>query len=475
MRIRNCLTQFASKRSRQSECVAGGRYGALKRVLAASRLVVSVAIISVVTPTRDASACGGTLTLVPPAVVCTKTLVMSKASPFTFIVPPAGPLTITIPVTVFCRSGPAPGAVCPAPATPVSATATLSMAGPLPALPLVATGAVSTAAGTMPLPGCNATPGGLSTGPFPVTMTVIPPILAGAYLVFGSVSVTFSDGMTLTAFGDMVVCLVEESPDIPGQPRLDIALLTPDVQFVAPGDQAGIGYLVTNNDLTNSVNLTLLATSKQVAFTPQVDPPPPVGQIPEDMGVYAVANANGDDFVIEFVDQDPGECIALPPHPHNQVPITQPLVLAPGQSQIVTVGMRPWGQCGGGSCSETTLQAFGTYSNGDPAVGCAGSALWVDTNLPTENWGFEVNDCNGDGEYDAVEIITGQSADDNANGVPDECECPWDCGDQDGNVGIVDFLALLAQWGGPGFCDFDGGGVGIVDFLKLLANWGPCP
>ncbi len=54
--------------------------------------------------------------------------------------------------------------------------------------------------------------------------------------------------------------------------------------------------------------------------------------------------------------------------------------------------------------------------------------------------------------------------------------CPWDCGgDNDDAVGIVDFLALLAQWGGPGSCDFDGGGVGIVDFLKLLANWGPCP
>ena len=52
---------------------------------------------------------------------------------------------------------------------------------------------------------------------------------------------------------------------------------------------------------------------------------------------------------------------------------------------------------------------------------------------------------------------------------------PWDCGDNGGNVGIVDFLALLSQWGGPGSCDFDGGGVGINDFLALLANWGPCP
>jgi hypothetical protein len=54
--------------------------------------------------------------------------------------------------------------------------------------------------------------------------------------------------------------------------------------------------------------------------------------------------------------------------------------------------------------------------------------------------------------------------------------CPWDCGDGDGTVGIVDFLAMLAQWNGPGPCDVDEqGGVDIIDFLDLLAHWGPCP
>ena len=54
--------------------------------------------------------------------------------------------------------------------------------------------------------------------------------------------------------------------------------------------------------------------------------------------------------------------------------------------------------------------------------------------------------------------------------------CFWDL-DGSGDVGIVDFLALLAAWGtdpgGPP--DFNGdGNVGIEDFLELLANWGPC-
>ena len=57
--------------------------------------------------------------------------------------------------------------------------------------------------------------------------------------------------------------------------------------------------------------------------------------------------------------------------------------------------------------------------------------------------------------------------------------CPWDCDGikpVDGVVGIVDLLALLSQWGGPGGCDFDDDRiVGITDLIELLANWGPCP
>ncbi|MCH7798396.1 MAG: hypothetical protein IID28_08100 [Planctomycetes bacterium] len=58
-----------------------------------------------------------------------------------------------------------------------------------------------------------------------------------------------------------------------------------------------------------------------------------------------------------------------------------------------------------------------------------------------------------------------------------EPACPWDCGlPTDKSVGIVDFLALLGQWGMIGTsCDFDGEGVGITDFLALLGHWGTCP
>jgi hypothetical protein len=57
--------------------------------------------------------------------------------------------------------------------------------------------------------------------------------------------------------------------------------------------------------------------------------------------------------------------------------------------------------------------------------------------------------------------------------------CPCDCADPpDGVVNVVDFLALLAQWGGPGPCDCGDTldvVVNVLDFLSMLATWGPCP
>jgi hypothetical protein len=57
------------------------------------------------------------------------------------------------------------------------------------------------------------------------------------------------------------------------------------------------------------------------------------------------------------------------------------------------------------------------------------------------------------------------------------CGCTWDL-DDSGDVGVNDFLDLLAAWGpNPGHpADFNCDGiVDVQDFLELLANWGPCP
>jgi hypothetical protein len=55
--------------------------------------------------------------------------------------------------------------------------------------------------------------------------------------------------------------------------------------------------------------------------------------------------------------------------------------------------------------------------------------------------------------------------------------CPWDCGDGDGVVGVLDFLVLLSQWGtAGGSCELAcPPGVNVTDFLAMLARWGPCP
>jgi hypothetical protein len=58
--------------------------------------------------------------------------------------------------------------------------------------------------------------------------------------------------------------------------------------------------------------------------------------------------------------------------------------------------------------------------------------------------------------------------------------CPADCRQTpDGEVGVSDFLALIARWGDAavgGPCDIDSDGlIGMADFLDLLLVWGPCP
>ncbi len=99
----------------------------------------------------------------------------------------------------------------------------------------------------------------------------------------------------------------------------------------------------------------------------------------------------------------------------------------------------------------TLLPAEGTFeptsitysaASDDPLVGEPLSIRLVNFNdIP----GFEV-------DFDDVQLTVGDP-------------CPWDL-DGDGEVGITDFLALLANWGNP---------YGIEEFLALLADWGLCP
>ena len=91
-----------------------------------------------------------------------------------------------------------------------------------------------------------------------------------------------------------------------------------------------------------------------------------------------------------------------------------------------------------------------------------------------------LSDCNDNSTLDICDIAEGKSQDTNANGIPDECECPWDL-DGSNDVGVKDLLFLLGVWGscpkkGDCLADFDlSGSVDVKDLLFLLGNWGPCP
>jgi len=85
-------------------------------------------------------------------------------------------------------------------------------------------------------------------------------------------------------------------------------------------------------------------------------------------------------------------------------------------------------------------------------------------------------DCNENNSMDICDIASGSSEDDNANGTPDECECPADF-DGDGMVGAFDLAFLLGAWGPnpnhPADLDADGI-VTAFDLAVLLGAWGPC-
>ena len=92
-------------------------------------------------------------------------------------------------------------------------------------------------------------------------------------------------------------------------------------------------------------------------------------------------------------------------------------------------------------------------------------------------------DCNNDSIVDYGQILTGQLADSNTNGVPDICEQPR-CQDADiTNNQIIDGAdlgALLAFWGpvNPVLPQADvnrDGQVNGADIGILLSYWGPCP
>jgi hypothetical protein len=118
-----------------------------------------------------------------------------------------------------------------------------------------------------------------------------------------------------------------------------------------------------------------------------------------------------------------------------------------------------------------------------------GTAVWQDYSCELPGWGSNAvsailewsADCNNDGIVDYGQILNGEFADINHNGVPDRiCECIGDLY-ADGFVNGADLGALLAYWGpvtgtpASQAADIDRDGVvNGSDLGILLAGWGAC-
>ncbi len=87
-------------------------------------------------------------------------------------------------------------------------------------------------------------------------------------------------------------------------------------------------------------------------------------------------------------------------------------------------------------------------------------------------------DCNDNGQADIIDVILGIAADDDFDGIPDECTCQADL-NLSGAVDGDDLGSLLGLWGfggGHTVADFNWDGIVNGDDLgTLLGNWGPCP
>jgi len=86
-------------------------------------------------------------------------------------------------------------------------------------------------------------------------------------------------------------------------------------------------------------------------------------------------------------------------------------------------------------------------------------------------------DCNANGVPDDCDIAAGALADEDGDGLADECgggACAADL-DGDGVVDGIDLGTMFAAWGGGGTADLDGSGVvDGIDLGMLFAAWGEC-
>jgi hypothetical protein len=108
---------------------------------------------------------------------------------------------------------------------------------------------------------------------------------------------------------------------------------------------------------------------------------------------------------------------------------------------------------------------LGCPSGNNEAVACLEAPATSMTFSATLGQAFRIRvGDSGSGEGSAQFLIT---CEETPGGCDEDCASP-----SDDEVNIIDLLALLAEWGTNGDCDFDGGGISVTDLLQMLAAWG---
>ena len=317
-----------------------------------------------------AAACDGP----PPPPFCGKTLVLAKAVPNAVLLTAGGSFNVSTTVFFQLLDFPAGTGICPAGPYTVDISLTATCAGG-------GNGAGSVTGAAM-VPGFNSIA-------VPVTVPAGPPRQC---TITGTATAALADGMTLTAFGDSVVCIVEESPDIPSEPRLDLELLGApgaEIAYLHPGDQATHIYRITNNDLDDDFSGMMQVEISNASTLPGV-----AGPMPPGTGVFSPAEPFvGDNFRVGYERDTTDSCLSLTPDPgYGGVGRTKRKIsVSAGGSVDIPVFSRHWGMCADGSCGEGKVQVDGDFSpsggggrgvGGDSGFACAGFVTAADTSVP---------------------------------------------------------------------------------------------
>ncbi len=337
--------------------------------------------------------CGGTV--LPP--FCPRNVFLAKFAPAVVVIPPAGgPINVPIGVLPFAAWNNAD----PRCAVPVGAFLNLTLictpvGGVIPTV-------IGPVAFPVPVP---VVPGAQPLGAplnFVIPAGIIPPGVPQVCLVVGAYGVTFGGGAgagLLVGGGDAEVCLVEPSASNDTIPRLNMEYIPVNGELFNTcrrGDQAYSYYLLANNDLDNSVSLTLSSEGRQAAVLPDsADGVAITTENAYEMGVFSVSNPDSgtDVFAAEFTDNlAPGELLPEPdPFAVDVRLITTTLDLLPGEAKIVGIATRSFGACANGSCGERNLKATGSFANGDTALACA-STLYLVDDVPGKTPMCEITD-----------------------------------------------------------------------------------